>query len=174
MTRAQSAGSAFSFAINRALAVIWGGGVALGLYLAIIILGPSIEGRYWPVIEGYHLEDVRGEPNGGVSFVPVFTKERDCTYFGVSWFAPNPDGNLVRVQVAPLDEDATAPQTGPMGPREGRRQVIYPPASATALLGIMNHDCGLIWQTRTVVGPFPISQGLPSAAPGPMPAPQNN
>lgn len=172
MTKAQNASSAFRFAVNRALAVVWGGGVALALYLAIIILGPTIEGRYWPVIDNYHLEDVRPEDKGGVSFVPVFTKERDCTYFGVSWFAPNPDGNLVRVQVAPLDEDATAPRTGPMGKREGRRQVIYPPEGTTALLGVMSHDCGLIWQTRTPVGPFLMVDGLPEGEPGPMPAPE--
>lgn len=158
---------ALKFAFHRALAVTWGGAVALGLYLGVVTLGPPIEGKVAPVVTGYTLNEVRAEANGGVSFIPTFIKQRDCTYYGVSWFAPDEGGNLVRLQVAPLGEDATAPRTGPLGAREGRRTVIYPPIGSQSILAIMNHDCGLVWQTRTPLGPFPIPTpgALPDGAP---------
>ena len=158
-SRKQKAASAIRFAFIRLVAVAWGGFVALGLYLAIIILGPSIEGKYFPVIEDYTLTEIRQEPSGAISFVPIFTKVRDCTYYGVSWFAPDENGNLARMQVSPLGEDPTAPRTGPLGPRAGARLVITPPEGATSVIGVMNHDCGMIWQTRTPVGPYDLSVG---------------
>lgn len=146
------------FAVYRAAAVIWGGIVALGLYILIVGVGPQLEGRVAPVVTNYTVNEVRAEANG-FSFIPRFFKARDCTAFGTAWFAPDADGDLAKV---PVEAQDTQPvQTGPLGWREGVRQSFFPPASATYILGVVNHDCGFIWQTRTALGPFPIIEGLP-------------
>lgn len=147
---------AFGFALGRLAAVTWGGVVAVCLYLGLVVLGPVVEGRFFPVVTDYKISDLREEANHGISFIPTFRKVRDCGYYGVSWFAPDANGNLVRIQVAPMDRDPTAPQTGPMGKRAGDRMALYPPEGATDVLAVMSHDCGMIWQTRTQVGPFKV------------------
>lgn len=153
---------ALRFAFYRAITVLVGGLVAIGLYVLLISFGPQLEGRIFPVVDLYALVDVRAEENGGISFSTRFEKERDCYYYGVSWFAPDERGDLARIQLMPLTADPTAPMTGPVGPRVGRRNVLYPPAGTTQLFAVMHHACGWPWQTRTVIGPFPIGEdGLP-------------
>lgn len=150
---------ALAFAWGRAVAVIWGGGIAFFLYVSLVQFGPGIEGRFFPVIEDYHLTQVETDPAGGFSFVPEFVKSRDCTYHGITWFAPDARGNLSRIQ-GRRDENANnPPETGPMGARTGVRQSLVPPADAKEISGIMFHECGFIWQTRTMVGPFPLKNG---------------
>lgn len=152
---------AVGYAMSRAGLVMFSGIVMLGLFMGFMAVGPGLEGQVNPTIKNYRLMDARTEPNGGMSFIPVFEKVRDCAYLGVNWFAPNERGNLVRIQVAPLETDPTAPKTGPVGRREGNRQVIYPPKGAKTVMAIMTHDCWSLWSTRTTIGPFPIADGIP-------------
>lgn len=133
--------------------------VVLGLYIVFITFGPGIEGSYFPVLDNYRLTAVRSLQSGGFSFRPQFEKERDCDYYGVAWFAQDAAGNLTRVQVARNSEEAGPPETGPVGNRVGNRVTIYPPAGTTAIFGVNHHQCRLPWQTRTIVGPFAITNG---------------
>lgn len=162
------ASEALRFALARALAVLWGGLVAAGLYLTIVLMGPTIEGRYFPVVENYRLIDFRPTDDGaGVQFRASFVKVRDCAYYGVYWYAPDPEGNFVRLQVQQIGRDPVPPTTGPMGPRVSMPQAIFPPAGSQSIVGVMNHDCGLVWQTRTIIGPFDLANGKPIDAPIP-------
>lgn len=153
--------SALIFAVWRAGAVLWGGLVALGLYILVITFGPSIEGRIAPVLINYELTEVRSEENGGFSFVSRFYKQRDCSAYGTAWFAQDPQtGDLGKINARRLDDPGPI-ETGPTGPRVGTRQAFYPPAGSRFIMGVANHDCGYPWQTRTPLGPFPIIDGLP-------------
>ena len=156
-----SARSAAMIAIWNALRIIWGGMIAFGLYLLFVTVGPSIEGKLFPVIKDYQLSDINKLENGGLAFNPTFDKVRDCTYYGVTWFSPDEKGNLSRIQTQRTGDytTATAPQTGPLGHRSGNTQIIVPPEGASQIFGIMHHDCGLLWQTRTTVGPFSLETG---------------
>lgn len=146
-------------AFDNALKVLGGGIVAFCLYLALVSFGPGIEGRFFPVITKYELHNVRSVGDGGFSFRASFTKTRDCTYFGVTWFAQDEFGNLTRIQLGKVD--AGPPMTGPTGLRLGDRVVLYPPAGTVSIFGLNHHECGTPWQTRTMVGPFPIVDRLP-------------
>lgn len=149
-------------AVDNALRVLGGGIVAFCLYLGMVTFGPGLEGRFLPVIKDYQLDNVRMLQDGGFSFRPTFIKARDCTYFGVTWFAQDGDGNLTRIQLGRMD--AGSPATGPTGRRVGDRVVLHPPAGTTSIFGLNHHDCGPLWQTRTLVGPFPIIDGRPAPA----------
>lgn len=147
---------------ENALKVMGGGIVAFCLYLGLITFGPGLEGRFFPVIINYQLQNVRAVAEDGFSFRPIFTKVRDCTYFGVTWFAQDTEGNLTRLQLGRME--AGPPMTGPTGGRVGDRVALYPPAGTVAIFGLNHHDCGAPWQTRTLVGPFPIVDGMPRPA----------
>ena len=132
--------------------------VAFGFYLLFIMFGPGIEGRYFPVLEDYRLTAVREVSGGGYSFRPIFEKTRDCDYYGAAWFAQDRTGNLTRIQLA-RNADPGPPETGPTGNRVGNRVTLFPPPGTTAVFGINHHQCNLPWQTRTMVGPFAITNG---------------
>lgn len=146
----------------NALKVMGAGLTFFCFYFAFIIWGPAVEGRFSPVITNYELHNVRSVQNGaGFSFQPTFEKTRDCTYYGVTWFAQDENGRLMRVQLGRVN--AGPPVTGPTGDRLGDRVTLFPPEGSVAIFGINHHECGLPWQTRTIVGPFEIIDGRPGA-----------
>lgn len=147
---------------ENALKVMFGGVVAFCLYLGLVSFGPGIEGKFFPVIANYELTNIRAVSNGGFSFRPTFIKKRDCTYFGVTWFAQDEAGNLTRLHLGRMD--AGPPETGPTGGRVGDRVALYPPDGTVAVFGLNHHECGTPWQTRTLVGPYPLVNGRPGPA----------
>lgn len=151
-------------AMNNALRVLGGGVIAFALYLGLVTIGPGVEGKFFPVIADYRLENLRAVSNGGYSFRASFTKKRDCTYFGVTWFAQDPSGNLTRIQLGRSNQPGP-PITGPTGQRLGDRVTLYPPAGTVSIFGLNHHECGTPWQTRTMVGPYPVIDGRPNATP---------
>lgn len=150
-------------AVDNALRILGGGAVAALLYLGFVSVGPGIDGWMAPVIADYRLENVRRLSDGGFSFRPSFTKKRDCTYFGVTWFAKDEAGNLTRIQLGRQMQPGP-PLTGPTGQRIGDRVTLYPPAGSLSIFGLNHHECGFPWQTRTQVGPFDIINGKPIPA----------
>lgn len=147
----------------RNMMLVLGGGVFAALfYIGFVAIGPGIEGKFFPVIANYKLENLRAVANGGYSFRPSFTKKRDCTYFGVTWFAQDASGNLTRIQLGRQSQPGP-PITGPTGLRVGDRVTLYPPEGTVSIFGLNHHECGTPWQTRTMVGPFPVIDGRPSA-----------
>lgn len=160
------ASEALRFAFNRALAVMWGGLVAAVLYLSIVLLGPGLEGRFFPVMTDYRVTEFSVHPeDGSITFRPRFTKVRDCVNYGSSWFAVDAEGNYTRVQLNSAAATPVPIATGPLGRRVGNPQQLAPPKGAVAFLGTLEHDCGLVWHTRTQVGPFSVTDGKPVALP---------
>lgn len=147
---------------DNCVRVVIGGIIAFCLYLGLVSVGPGIEGRFFPVITDYHLENIRTVQNGGFSFRATFTKKRDCTYFGVTWFAQDDKGALTRIQLV-RQQQPGPPITGPTGKRVGERITMYPPAGTVQIFGLNHHECGTPWQTRTMVGPFAVTNGRPTA-----------
>lgn len=141
--------------------VVFGGMIAGGLYLGTVTLGPGIEGKFFPVITDYQLMNIRAVSGDGFSFRGAFTKKRDCTYYGVTWFAQDQAGNLTRIQLGRQSE-AGPPITGPVGQRIGDRVTLYPPDGTVSIFGLNHHQCGTPWQTRTMVGPFAVIDGRPN------------
>lgn len=167
MTNSTKTREALGFAIGRAAAVLWGGLVAAVLYLSVVVVGPTVEGKWFPVVLDYQLAAFTHEADGAVSFRPVFRKVRECTNFGSTWYAPDEAGNFTRLQLLPKDRTAEPPATGPLSARIGQPSMVYPPPGATMLMGVLSHDCGLMWQTRTALGPFSLVDGKPIKAPRP-------
>lgn len=164
MTMPYSIRAGLREASSNALRVLLGGFIAFGFYVFLILFGPSIEGRFAPVLTDYRLENIRAKQGGGFSFRPAFTKVRDCTYYGVTWFAQSEGGELTRIQMG-RTSDPGPPITGPVGARRGERVALYPPADTKAIFALNHHECGTPWQTRTMVGPFMIFNGLPQTLP---------
>lgn len=148
-------------AAGNAGRVLAGGFVAFCLYLGLVTFGPGLEGRFFPVITNYQLENIRLINGGGFSFRPSFVKARDCTYFGVTWFAEDDTGDLTRIQLG-KQSDPSPPITGPVGQRTGERQTLFPPEGTVSIWALNHHQCGTPWQTRTMVGPFVVEGGRPS------------
>lgn len=177
-----SAKQALLYALGRAGTVIWGGFVAVGMYWLFVSAGPAFEGQFAPVVTRYSMMEVQ-KLGQGFSFVPRFHKDRDCVNQGSSWYAPNEYGDLVRLTPRRITGEPQSPQTGPTGWRIGERQALYPPEGATYVMGVFNHDCRWIWQTRTSIGQIQLEPtGLPIlslddrtgqmiAVPGPPPEP---
>lgn len=154
-----SARFSFRVAFRNAFHTLWSGVVVVALYLLVVGVGPAVEAKMFPVITGYHLAQPRHTSTGGITFYPEFEKTRDCTYYGINWFAPDERGNLIRIQSRRAEGPQVAPETGPVGQRRGERQYILPPAGTEQFYGIMHHQCGPLWQTRTQVGPFSMKDG---------------
>lgn len=152
-------------AASKAWRVLVVGFVTCCMYLAVITWGPGIEGRFAPVITDYQLENIRLIQGGGFSFRPKFIKKRDCTYYGVTWFAESGEGDLTRIQLG-RQSDESPPLTGPVGRRTGDRQTLYPPEGTISIWALNHHQCGTPWQTRTMVGPFLMDAGRPSPTAG--------
>lgn len=144
---------------DNAVRVVGGGFLAFLLYWGVITWGPVIEGRIDPVIKNYKLENLRTLQNGGFSFRPTFEKPRNCTYLGVSWFAQDAAGVISRIQLG--RNDPGPPVTGPTGKRLGDRVALYPPEGTVQIWGFNQHECGWPWQTKTLVGPFLVTNGRP-------------
>lgn len=162
MTRSVERGLQEAF---RNMMLVLGGGLfAALLYLGFVSVGPGIEGKFMPVLADYRLDAIRPLANAGFSFRPTFVKKRDCTYFGVTWFAQDETGNLTRIQLGRQSQPGP-PITGPIGRRVGERVSLYPPQGTLSIFGLNHHECGTPWQTRTMVGPFPIINGQLQPAP---------
>lgn len=159
--------SGLKFAFFNALRVLWGGIVAFSLLFVLVSVGPGIESKFFPVITNYELHNVRRIQGGGFSFRPDFVKERDCTYYGVTWFAQDATGSLSRIQLGRQYQPGP-PETGPTGKRAGDRVTLYPPAGTISIFGLNHHECGSLWQTRTMVGPFVLTEGRPDAKASPV------
>lgn len=142
--------------------VLFGGLIAGGMYLGVVTLGPGVEGQFFPVITDYRLENIRAVSGNGFSFRGAFVKRRDCTYFGVTWFAQDAAGNLTRIQLGRQSQPGP-PITGPTGQRIGDRVTLFPPEGTISIFGLNHHQCGTPWQTRTMVGPFAVIDGRPNA-----------
>ncbi len=159
------ASAALRFAFNRAVAVFWGGFVAACLYLTIVLIGPDVEGRWFPVMVDFRLSDFHQDGAGLITFRPRFTKVRGCVNFGSSWFAVDAEGNYTRIQLNSAEATPVPTATGPLGKRVGRLQQVAVPEGTTAILGTLEHDCGLVWHTRNYVGPFSVADGRPVSLP---------
>ncbi|UHD47403.1 hypothetical protein LUX29_09630 [Aureimonas altamirensis] len=143
---------AAKFAIGRALAVMYGALVGIGFWAIILMVGPVVEARYYPVIRDFTIHDVI-RTRVGVLFTPHFYKQRTAFYQGSSWEIVNEDGSNVRVQ-AQLPVVFTAPETGPVGPRIGRQIFLPLPEGRQCFIGTYYHDTGFFWQAATRFGPF--------------------
>lgn len=154
-------------ALWNAAKVLGAGFVFFCFYFAFIGWGPMIEGRFFPVIKNYELHNIRAVQNGeGFSFSPTFDKTRDCTYYGVTWFAQGESGGLGRIQLGRVNSGP--PTTGPTGVRIGDRVTLYPPPGTISIFGVNHHECGMPWQTRTIVGPFEVVDGRPATKATPI------
>lgn len=159
--------SGLIFAGKNALRTIWGGAVTVSMLFAFTAIGPGIESKFFPVITDYELQNIRRIQGGGFSFRPDFIKERDCTYYGVTWFAVDEKGDISRIQLGRQYEPGP-PETGPVGRRAGERVTLYPPEGTRSVFGINHHQCSSLWQTRTTVGPFMLVEGRPDAKASPV------
>jgi hypothetical protein len=149
---------ALRFAAFRALEVWWAGLLALAFWLTFITVGPVLESRWFPVETAFRVAEIAEPGPDVIAFRPAFSKVRDCSYLGLSWFAKDDKGQIERRQVQLASESLT-PATGPVGARLGQWWEIGVKDKDREMFGIAHHSCGLPWETRSVLGPFRVSEG---------------
>ena len=141
------------FVFERFTKVLVGGALAAMVWVAMLVFGPLIETRWFPVVD-YKLTTIARRDNT-LTLNVMFDKLRNCEYAGSQWYEVSGDKVFDRVP------KATAPDPGvnrPVGQNYGRDWTIdlRPELPDHKLVTVLNHRCGLPWITQTIQGPFPI------------------
>jgi hypothetical protein len=161
----KSLGRAAHVAASRAFDVCWAGIVALMFWIALITVGPVVQGRLFPVVSNFRLTEITQPGPDLLSFRPAFVKEMDCEYLGLTWFVKDDKGQVSRHQVSMFKTDGEVqgpPVTGPVGPRIGVLWEVPLKDQDREMFGLLHHSCGFPWESRTLVGPFVLSRRDPN------------
>ena len=110
-----------------------------------LILGPLIEGKYFPVVDDTNITYVQ-RTNKFTRIIFDATKERDCRFIELSALA----GSGKRFQKAKVvfeDEEDGVAATRPKGRQVFGPWVVTP--SAEEIIIVVHHDCHPLWVTVT-------------------------
>lgn len=150
---------ALAFAGKRFVDVWWTGLLMILFWGFAITVGPVIESKAFPVISHFRIAEIRALPDPNtLSFRPAFRKTRECRYLGMTWFVKDDKGQIARHQVQ-LSKDTYEPTTSPPGEILGSWWDVGVSDGDREMFGVLHHSCGLPWESRSVVGPFRLSQG---------------
>lgn len=118
-------------------------------------LSADLEGRFFPVVTNYSVNDWRREDDGSISVEAFGTKVRACAYIGTSILYGGPGVKTREASFAYLDDD-TPGSTRPVGTQSfGRiniRVVDFPVGGF--IQGLVMHQCHGGAPTITPIGPF--------------------
>jgi len=156
-TSAPSLWTAVRIAGRRAAAVCFTTMAALGIWVAVMTIAPTLEGRYFPVVKNQVVEHLPDE-DGGIAFHIRFDKVRDCYSLGRAWYAVLDDGTLQLVN-AQYPEQIGPMLSRPVGRHRGVKTVLQLPEAAKAFFGVTVHQCGMPWgASRSPIGPFSVER----------------
>lgn len=152
----------FSMLLFRQLIVVWCGLAAMGVYLFAMSWGPYLESRYFPVTEDYEVVDYR-EMSGGVGIRIRFDKVRPCDYGGMAWYSGTPFTEASRVWIVFHDQYMGNANTRSLGTHTTGWWDVYlsDRDKEKPMFGVVEHECGLPWTSRTVIGPFDQGRLIP-------------
>ena len=146
------------FVLDRAIRILVGGTMAAMAWVSFIIVGPTIESKYFPVAVYSEISSVR--ENSVMFFNALYDKIRPCEYVGTSWYVKTPDGTLDKVKAFPPDDSLSGQdRTRPLGRNYMRDWEIKLPMNVPAdsqTFAVLHHRCGLPWLTQTKIGPWPV------------------
>lgn len=148
--------SVAQFAAFRAMRILIGGTIAAAAYLALIILGPIIETRFFPVTKFTQMVQLRDGDK--VHIDATFNKIRACEYVNGQWF-----GRTASFSWRDIDvnyHNTARGFTRPVGKNYDRDWELDLPDDDHGIKQIyllLTYRCGLPWMTQTLVGPYPLA-----------------
>ena len=142
------------YAWRRFLRTMIGGGIFLGCWIALRMVGPGIEERWFPVIDSAVLADTMTGPDGALLFRYTFHKHRDCELTSYAWYYVD------HGVISPAD--ITRSGQTPSRPVGVNVSVWWRLGPGELLPGtyfiVLRYDCGWPWTSRATMGPFYLSK----------------
>lgn len=134
--------------------------IVLG-YIILVSFGPRIETSYFPVVMDAEVmaQQVAGPDEYRLRI--AFTKVRACEYRGLQWFAGHPDESFESATLR-IDEETG---TRPVGRNLSQWWIVALPPGTVWQFGVVEHECGFPWTTRTILGPFRVRTGADVVVP---------
>lgn len=143
---------AFKFSLIRASRILMGGTLFASIYILFLVLGPTVESKYFPVTKYIDLTQVR--EGSRLSIDAVFDKLRSCEFVGSTWYGVTKDGATERLPQAPIVSEAD--RTRPVGRNYMRDWQVDIPRldDIKKTFNVQHHRCGWPWLTQTIQGPY--------------------
>lgn len=144
------------FAMYRAIKIMVGGSIAVGLYLIALIVGPVIETRFFPVTIFTEVAQQRIDAER-IKMDVAFSKKRSCEYKGSQWYVGAPKGSFEPV-IIDYHNGRDGDRTRPLGRNYDEDWELSVPKhlNAESAFMVLSYRCGLPWLTQTIAGPFPL------------------
>ena len=134
--------------------------IVLG-YIALISFGPRYESSYFPVLVDAEVLTQKGIAPDVYRLRVAFAKVRSCEYRDLQWYAGHPDGAFESAEV----EIERPAGTRPIGRNLSQWWTVSLPPHTEWHFGVVEHECGLPWTSRTLIGPFRVRSGLDAMVP---------
>lgn len=126
--------------------------IALSIVTVFFALGPTLETRYWPVLDKLQIKEIRSVGPMESEIYVAFNKRRDCDYKGIAWYRDDGPAGLVRVVIQVLRAPGDiAPPNRPLGYQQSGPWRIALPAAQIRGRSVVEtiHVCHWFWVTRT-------------------------
>lgn len=124
------------------------------LIMAVFIIGPEVETRFFPVYSTFKVETIEPLPGGQSKVVFEYTKYRWCDPMGFAWYVGEPGGAFRQLKVVPEDPDAGS-KIRPLGVNKSVPYIIdaTPSQLSGRVYGEIYNRCHPAWSSRTLIYP---------------------
>jgi len=124
------------------------------LLIAVFVLGPELETRFFPVYSKFEIERIRPIDATSSEVVFRYTKYRECAPQGFSWYMGEPGAAFRQMKVIPSDPDESPP-IRPLGKNLSVPYVIdaTPDQIRDRTFGEIFNRCHFAWSSRSVIYP---------------------
>lgn len=121
------------------------------------ILLQAWQAAQFPIVDVFRIQSAHEEPDGTLVISGVLRKRFGfCRYVGATWIAETASGVLVRVPWSSVEQ--RTPGLSPNRPaglqRFGPWAIEAAGIPAVSFSLVVDHVCGSVWPTRTIIGPF--------------------
>lgn len=121
---------------------------------AVLMLGPSLETRFFPVYSKFEIVKIDETPSGGSRVIFRYYKLRSCAPAGFMWFIGEPGGAFRQIDILsarppgvrvnrPIGENTSVPYEIDVPPNE----------LLTRGFATIYNNCHPLWITRSVIYP---------------------
>lgn len=122
---------------------------------AVFLLGPPIETRLFPVYSKFAIAHIVGTPDGGSMVTFGFTKLRNCTPAGITWFIGEPGGAYRQIELLSDRPAGTPIVNRPLGYHLSAAYKIdvAPDVLRDQGFASVYSNCHPFWITRSIIYP---------------------
>ena len=124
------------------------------LIMAVFIIGPEIETRFFPVYSTFKVDSITSLPGGQSKVTFQYTQYRWCDPMGFAWYVGEPRGAFRQLKVVPEDPEASS-KIRPLRPNNSVPYIIDATASQHSgrVYGEIHNRCQPAWSFRTLIYP---------------------